>query len=273
MHPARALRATANSALRPARRWLEDLARWGFIANALVYLIVGGLAVRGAIGDSGGRITDPEGALMAIRGASGGRVLLVALVAGFFSYALWRILAALFDGDRDGSSAPGIATRFFDVLKGAGYGVLGVDALRLATGSAHGRSRWVEDVFAGRFGRILMFAIGGGILAFGAYEMYRAYRAQLSEGLRLHDIGSSARKWVVGISRFGIGARALVIAAFAVLMLRAAAAGQSRAPETTASIRTAAHSEPALYFAIGAGLMAYGIYLVVLAKYRKVRTD
>jgi hypothetical protein len=34
----------------PARGWLELLARWGFIANGIVYLIVGALALRWALG-------------------------------------------------------------------------------------------------------------------------------------------------------------------------------------------------------------------------------
>ena len=41
---------SARSLAHPARKWLEVFTRWGFIANGIVYLIIGVLAVRWALG-------------------------------------------------------------------------------------------------------------------------------------------------------------------------------------------------------------------------------
>src|SRR5215210_3002409 len=113
-HGSRHVIEPANQRLRrvarPAGRWVARLARWGFIANAVVYALVGGLALKWALGD-GGQITDAEGALMMIRGESLGRPLRAALAIGFFSYASWRIVGALLALDRDRSGARGIALR------------------------------------------------------------------------------------------------------------------------------------------------------------------
>jgi uncharacterized protein DUF1206 len=87
----------------------------------------------------------------------------------------------------------------------------------------------------------------------------------------MHALASEARRWVVGISRFGIGARAAVIAAFGVLLIQAAARGSADTPAATDSIHSAAQSSTPIYFLIGAGLQAYGVYLIVLARYRRVR--
>lgn len=270
MDPARVVQSASNAA-RPSRKWLEFLARWGFIANAVVYLVVGVLAVRWAIGE-GGRITDPDGAFMAIRRASGGKAFLLALVPGFFSYALWRVLSALFDGESDGSTAAGIAIRVFGVIKGCAYAALGLDAIRLALGTASGKQNWTDRLLASQFGPLLLFVIGSAILAFAGYEMYRAYRARLSQGLRLHGLATSTRRWIVSVSRFGIAARAVVIGTFGWLAVKSVLSGHpARTPETAQSIRTAGQSEPAFYLAIGAGLVAYGIYLAVLSRYRQVR--
>jgi hypothetical protein len=255
----------------PARRWLELLARWGFIANAVVYLMVGGLALRWALGE-GGRITDPEGAFLTLRREFGNAVL-IALVPGFFSYALWRVLGAIYDGDRDGNTPSGIASRLFALLKGGLYAALGVDALRLALGGSRGSSSIASKLASSAAGPPIMFVIGAGVFLFACHEIYRAYHAQLSRGLRLHDMSARARNWVVGLSRFGIGARALVIGAFGWLVLRAVLSGHvARTPRTTETIHTAAHSEPLLYVLIGAGLIAYGAYLIVLARFRRVET-
>jgi hypothetical protein len=255
----------------PVRGWLELLTRWGFIANAIVYLIVGALAVRWALGE-GGRLTDPEGAFVAIQRESG-NAFLIALIPGFFSYALWRVLAAIYDGDGDGRSAGGIASRMFGLIKGGLYAALGMDAVRLAFGTSHASQAWATRLASSPAGPPIMFVVGAGLFLFACYEMYRAYAAQLSQRLRLHDISPRARHWVVGISRFGIGARALVIGAFGWLVIRAVMSGHAeRTPRPTETIHTAAQSQPLLYVLIGAGLIAYGAYLIVLSRYRNVET-
>ncbi|HEX6973230.1 MAG TPA: DUF1206 domain-containing protein [Vicinamibacterales bacterium] len=258
----------AASAARPAGKWIEYLARWGFIANAVVYLIVGILAVRWGLGE-GGRITDPRGALMEIRRSTGGQALLLALVPGFFSYTLWRVLAAIFDGDDDGNDAAGIASRIFAVIKAGAYAALGVMALKIGMDEPVSRG----SSSAGISGMpAVAFVIGAGVLAFACYEMYRAWSSKLSDGLRLGELQGSTRRWVVGLSRFGIAARSVVIGTVGFLMLRAAMNGHATTPTTSTSIHTAAHAQPLVYLLLGAGLMAYAVYLAVLAKYRKVRT-
>jgi hypothetical protein len=102
--------------------------------------------------------------------------------------------------------------------------------------------------------------------------MYRAFRAQLSQALQLYDARPAAREWIVRISRFGIGARGLVIGAFAVLLFRSAAAGRSQVPAAQQSLHVLGHVHPILYVLGGAGIVAYGIYLLVLARYRRIET-
>jgi hypothetical protein len=268
------LTRTARSSLdvpHPARGWLELLTRWGFIANAIVYLIVGGLALRWALGE-GGRITDPEGAFHTIQRESG-NAFLIALIPGFFSYALWRVLAAIYDADGDGNGVGGIACRGFGLIKAGLYAALGMDAVRLAFGRSNGSERWATKLASSTAGPSIMFAVGAGLFLFACYELYRAYNARLSQGLRLHHISSRARLWIVGISRFGIAARALVIGAFGWLVIRAVTSGHAaRTPRPTETLHIAAQSQPLLYVLIGAGLMAYGAYLIVLSQYRTVET-
>jgi hypothetical protein len=183
------------------------------------------------------------------------------------------VLAAVYDGDRDGNTPAGIASRLFAVLKGGLYAALGVDALHLALGSSRGAGSIASKLASSSAGPAIMFVIGAGVFLFACYEMYRAYHAQLSRGLRLLDMSARARSWVVGLSRFGIGARALVIGTFGWLVLRAVLSGHAaRTPRTTETIHTAAHAEPLLYVLIGAGLIAYGAYLIVLSRFRRIET-
>jgi hypothetical protein len=263
---------SAGSLSRPARHWLEVLTRWGFVANALVYFIVGTLALRWALG-AGGELTDPEGAFRALGRTSFGRTVIIALIPGFFSYAIWRMVAAVFDGDGDGNTWTGWFSRAFGILKGLLYAGLGLTAVRLAFGSSGSGSSWVTGVLRDESGRAILFLVASGFLAFACYEIYRALQAQLSRALRLSIGDTRVRRWVIGISRFGIGARGLVIGAFAVLLFKAAAAGRPRIPAAPQSIRMLGGVHPALYLVAAAGIISYGIYLVVLARYRRIETS
>lgn len=262
---------TARTVGRPARRWLELLTRWGFIANAIVYIIVGVLAVRWALG-AGGQLTDPEGAFRELQRQPFGTPLLVALIPGFFSYALWRMLAAFFDGDRDGRTWGGLFSRAFGVLKGLLYAALGMTAVRLAFAKGTRDSRWIERILGSSAGPIVLYLVAASLLAFACFEIYRALHARLSQGLQLYGVSARARAWIVAVSRFGIGARGVVIGAFAVLLFRYAAAGRAHVPAAQQSIHVLGGIHPALYILAAAGIIAYGVYLVVLARYRRVET-
>jgi Domain of Unknown Function (DUF1206) len=81
---------------RPAREvapWVKWLARMGMVCSALLWLVVGALAVGVAVG-AGGATTDRTGALQEIGKQSWGNVLLILLAVGFAGYAVWRFVAA-----------------------------------------------------------------------------------------------------------------------------------------------------------------------------------
>jgi hypothetical protein len=70
------------------------IARSGYVARGVVYLIVGGLAVLAALG-SGGETTDSKGALRTIIQQPFGQVLLGLVALGLVSYAVWRLVQAI----------------------------------------------------------------------------------------------------------------------------------------------------------------------------------
>src|SRR5688500_14414685 len=102
-----------------ARPWIERLARFGYAAKGVVYVIVGSLAAYGAYEGGEGEPTDSRGALTQIVRQPYGRVLLVVVAVGLASYALWRLVQALRDTEEKGSELKGLSIRF-------GYACIGV---------------------------------------------------------------------------------------------------------------------------------------------------
>src|ERR1700759_4433250 len=80
------------------------LARPGLTARGIIYLLIGGVAVLVALGQSS-READQSGALQLLASKPYGVVLLWLLGIGFAAYALWRLSEAAFGvtGDPPGA--------------------------------------------------------------------------------------------------------------------------------------------------------------------------
>ena len=80
----------------------ELMARIGYTARGVVYMIVGGLAVLAAFG-SGGETTGTKGALHTLVTQPFGYALLAVVALGLLCFTLWRLLQALLNVDQLGS--------------------------------------------------------------------------------------------------------------------------------------------------------------------------
>src|SRR5687767_14843428 len=142
---------------------LEPVARLGYAAKAVVYAIVGVLAILTAV-NRGGSITDTSGALRVVLTGPFGRALLAVLAVGLCGYAAWRLLDAAMDPDRAGTSPKGLVIRIGNAVRGCVYGALGFEAIRLLRG-LRGSNRDQVELWTGRIldwplGEFVVAAVG-----------------------------------------------------------------------------------------------------------------
>jgi hypothetical protein len=255
------------------KTWIERFARVGYAAKALLYATIGVLAAGAAFGH--GRSTDTRGAMTTLLRAPFGRILLAVIALGLFGYAAWRCTSAIVDAERRGNDAKGLALRASFFLRGLAHLALGATAAGAALGSGVGsgdRSKQATDAAMNvPAGVWIVWAVAIGIGGFGLYQLYRAATAKLSKQLHQGEMRAEVGGWVVGVSRFGIAARGLVFVAIAWLMGRAAAEHDpSRAGGIDDALRSLAGLGPLPYAAIAAGLIAYGGYELLNARYRSI---
>ena len=259
--------------LREASPWIERLARIGYVAKGVVHILVGWLAAQAAIG-SGGSTTDSSGALRTIVDEPMGRTILGIIAVGLLGYALWRILEAVLDTSNRGTDGKGIAIRAGNAGKAILYGGLGVEAGRLAMGSASqsggGAEHWTCRLLEQPFGQALVVIAGLGVIAYGIYQLVRAWRAKLSSDLNIGSIPVETRRWVVRVSRFGIGARGVVFLMIGYLLTMAGIRDRAEQAEGVGGALGALEIEPLLLAAVGIGLVAYGLYEFLNARYRRI---
>ena len=267
----------ARHAIAPAAPWIERLARVGYAAKALLYSVVGILALQSALGD-GGSTTGSRGALVRLVRQDFGPVILVAVAAGLFGYAAWRIIEAVLDPEHRGRTMKGLALRGGYAARGIIHAALGIQAARLAIGSGRSGGQavetWTARVLGAPLGSSLVIAAGVSVAGYGIYQLYRAWAAKLSAQLDTASLSREAGSWLTKVCRFGIGARGVVFAICGGYLARAGIAHNARAAADTGEALDAIARQPFgewMLAAVAVGLIAYGAYEVVQARYRVIR--
>jgi hypothetical protein len=266
---------TAPETAREVAPWVEKAARIGYVAKALLYATVGILAAQAALG-RGGRTTDLGGALREVVRAPMGDALLLVIALGLAGYAVWRILDAITDAEGKGGDAKGIARRLGSAARGLGHGALAVAAWGLATGSSGdggGGTRELAsqavDVAGGSW---LLWLAAAAVLAYACYQLYRAYAAKLGSQLDVGAASAGMGRWVVGVSRVGIAARGIVFGLIGVLLVRAAQHGNAQeAGGIRDSLQMLGKMGRWPLAVVALGLVAYAVYELLNARYRRIR--
>jgi hypothetical protein len=254
------------------------LGRAGYAAKGIVYVVMGGLAAKAALG-AGGRTTDTRGAIGVIGEGPMGTIALVAIGVGLIGYMLWRLIAAATDAEGEGDEPTRLVIRGTQAARGIAYGVLGVQALRALDGDDIGSQgaatrHWTARLLDVPFGRALVVAVGVGVLGYAVYQVYRASTDKAKKQPDLAQAGPTAATWIERLGRFGIAARGVVFAMIGVLLVRAGMRKDSGEAggiaQSLQALGEASYGRLVLAL-VAFGLIAYGVYQVATARYRHMR--
>ena len=256
---------------------IEPLARLGYASKALIYTIMGYLALAAAM-RRGGRVTDMYGALRELLGNPLGQLLLIVLAIGLWGYALWRVLDAIRDPDRHGTAFKGLVVRIGNIVRALIYGGVGLEAFKLfrGLGSSHTRDAqvWTGKLMDMPFGQWLVGILGLVVFVYGGWEVIASFKSGYSRTLDVSPIPRGFRRTAETISAIGIGARGVIIVVAGVFLVRAAL---QRDPSEAHGIResilalvTATPGRWALLFS-GIGFLCYAFDQVIHAWCRRIR--
>jgi len=259
-------------------------ARFGYAAKAVVYLIIGWLALELVMG-SGGQTTGKRGALYEIASQTHGQLLLGLMAFGLFCYALWRLGSGFFDLEADGDSTKALFKRAGYVVSGIAYGSLGVLAVSIIAGTSGGgggggegssAQGWTAQLMAQPYGRWLVGIVGAVVIVVGLVQFYRAYSRNFMRNLQVHEMSETERTWSRRVGRLGHAARGVVYLILGGFLIQAAwQADASEAGGLSKALNTLAQQPygPWLLGIVALGLFCYGIYSMVEAWYRYLPSD
>ncbi len=257
--------------------WAERWARVGYAAGGIVYLTIGWMAILVAW-QGRGRIVGAEGAIESIGAQDYGRILLAILALGLAGYAVWRVWAAVSDADHDGTDWKGLIGRAAILCSGFAYGSLAVFAGHRALGETaavgHPARHWTARMLQHSWGVWLIGLVGVVLVVAGFTEAYYAIAEKYRERLRVREMDSRDREWLLRFGKWGYLAQSVVLALAGWFLLRAAINSDARSAEgLDGTLRTLARQEYGSWLlgVVAVGLMAYGAFMLVQARYRRLR--
>jgi hypothetical protein len=282
--PVQATRQAAQQTEQAARRTanhpaIQLLGRVGYAAKGLVYIMIGGLAGLAALG-SGGATTDRKGAIQAVYEQPFGEILLGLITFGLACYALWSFIQAIADTEGKGSDLKGLATRLFYAGVGVSYTAFALAAFQLLMGAGNAGKNsdanakdWTAELLKQPVGVLLVIVAALIVLGAACYQFYKAYKADFHKELELGKMGQTAKDWTVRLGRIGLAARGVVFGIIGLFLIIAAlqhnpdqAKGLGGALQELAGQRYG----QILLGLVAAGLMAYGVYSLAVARYRRM---
>ena len=256
----------------------ETLARFGYAARGVVYLLLGGLALASAVW-GGGEGEGSSDALTSLLRLPFGRILLGAVAIGLVGYILWRLAQGLLNADDQDEDMKGYVIRAANIVSAGANLFLALTAgsLALGLGSSGGSgsggdgeqnaSAWL---LAQPFGPWLLGAVALCVLAAGGAQIWRG----LSEKYRKRiELPHRHEAWMDPVCRFGLAARGAVLMIVGGFVLFAAI---TVSPENAGGTREAlayVYDLPFgrwLYGIAALGLISFGVYSIIEGLYRNL---
>jgi hypothetical protein len=255
-------------------RGFEWLARAGFAARGLIYGIIGVLAIKLAVGP-GGATTNQQGAMKTIAHQPFGKVLLILVASGLAGYALWRLLRALLGhGPEDSDSGFERVAAFGSGIVYAGLSAIAVEILLGSGSSGSGSEHKTTAGVLGWPGGTWLVGIAGIVLiGIGLYQGYRGLSKDFLKDSKTEQMSARVRNWIEWIGSFGHLARMVVFGLVGVFLIKAAIDyNPNKAVGLDGALAKLAHQSygPFLLGLVAAGLVAFGLYSLSDARYRRI---
>jgi len=256
---------------------IRALARLGFAAIGAVYVLMGVLALMAALGSRRQVNANKEEAVQQLQDLPAGNVLLGLIALGLLGYIVWRFTQAIRDTERKGNDFKGLCIRGWYIASGLFYSGLALYAGRLALqGHAEAGGDTSQSLTAKVLkwpgGDWLVILAGLVIIGIGLYQGYRAFAGKLKSDINAQRLSAGQEQLMRRAAQVGVTARGVVVSLIGYFVMRAGQLARAEAVGSTDDAFGLLASVGTVPLAlVAAGLVAYGVYSLVQARYPLLR--
>jgi hypothetical protein len=293
LHNVTGAATTAGRSARSAARevvnntWGERAVRAGIAARGIVFLFLGYLLARiamGALGGTGtGRSASGPGVAKAIAAQTGGRAVLVLLAVGLALYALFGLVELFRSPETERSEVKRWLDRARLVwqcllyLAFAGYCVLTALSRTSGSGSASRSDRqqqqWSARVLRWPAGWLWLVLLGLILFALAGYQVWRCTALRFRDDLKTGEMSPLASRLttVTGVvGQLGRGGTFALVGWF--VMAAAIEDDPQKGRGVDGSARTLAATDGGAYllWVLAVGLVVFAVYQFLESRYRKI---
>lgn len=254
--------------------WVPKIARIGLIAKGIVYVILGALAFMAAfeIGGQSNQDTNKAGVFNSIKDFPGGIILLVLLAAGLVCYSIWRMIQTFSGHDPDVKLSKRVRYFFSGVI----YLLLAGTAVQMIVSheqeNGDGNQHLVARMLDHPAGEWIIGTVALMFAAVGIYQIYYAVSEKYKKHVEQLNGNSNGASALLKAGKVGYISRGIVWLLLAYLFLMAALhSNSSEAGGTSKAFQSLESSSYGSYLlgALGLGLVAYGVFNFIRAKYQR----
>ncbi len=263
----------AEGAARDAHNseWMDRAARAGLVAYAVVYLMIGWLAVQLALGDREGKPSS-SGAMHELAQQPFGDVLIWLVSIGMFLLVLWKVLDAAFGHREERDGGKRTRARLTSAGKAVVYAAIGLSGLKVATGSgSSGKGKsWSASVMEVTGGQLLVGLVGLAIVGYGCYQIYKAWTGDFADKLDAEGRSGNTGTAYIAFGKAGYTARGIAFMIVGGLIVYGAIThdGSKSGGLDQALFKVLDQPfGPVLLCLLGAGLACYGVFTLARARH------
>jgi hypothetical protein len=261
------------------QRSLVMLARSGYAARGVIYLIMGVFALLAAKDSAGPK--DSHSSLVTLLSKPMGDVLVGLVVVGLLAFAGWRVLQATRDVDHHGKQFKGLVIRAGLFAGGMVNGALAFFALGLVIsnrqssgGAGGGQTRdLLAHLLSWEHSNLLVYLAALIPLGVGLAHLIKGWKASFE---KYFEADPQVMKYVRPVSRFGLIARGVAFIEMALLLAFSGSRYQAMDPPGMKDALDALKNLPAggvLLMVMALGLMAFAVYSFAEAVWRRINMD
>ncbi len=257
---------------------IKKTARAGYISKGTVYAVTGALAFGAAVG-LGGQSKGKLGVLKFLQNQPFGNVILGVLALGLLCYAFWRFFQSIQDPENIGTNAKAMGKRFGFFLSGLvylGLAVFSAYQIFRETGGAGGGGGQSSgsSLLPQESLPYIFYTIAIGLAIKSVFQFVKAYKGDFLDKFHLDSLSNiNTRKTIKWLGYAGMISRGIVVGIVSYFFFRAAnGAGSDDIKGTAEAFSFLRESTgPWLMGLVAFGLICYGGYMFIMAKYRKFK--